>query len=57
MIRLDVLNLIWSTFSGIMTPLATEGYSATLLNDTFILCIGGGRHYLQQTQNLLSFIG
>ncbi|CAG8615609.1 6933_t:CDS:2 [Gigaspora margarita] len=42
MIRLDVSNLIWSTFSGIMAPLVPVGYSATLLNDTSILYIGGG---------------
>ncbi|KAF0384721.1 galactose oxidase [Gigaspora margarita] len=42
MIRLDVSNLIWSTFSGIMAPFVPVGYSATLLNDTSILYIGGG---------------
>ncbi|CAG8753395.1 33577_t:CDS:2 [Gigaspora margarita] len=42
MIRLDVSNLIWTTFSGILAPLVPVGYSATLLNDTSILYIGGG---------------
>ncbi|RIB04855.1 hypothetical protein C2G38_2148819 [Gigaspora rosea] len=42
MIRLNVSNLIWSTFSGIMVPFVPVGYSATLLNDTSILYIGGG---------------
>ncbi|CAG8749627.1 37574_t:CDS:2, partial [Gigaspora margarita] len=42
MIRLNVSNLIWSTFSGTLAPPTPVGYSATLLNDTSILYIGGG---------------
>ncbi|CAG8706971.1 30170_t:CDS:2, partial [Racocetra persica] len=42
MLRLDTLNLIWAeVYSGIMAPAIPRGYSATLLNDTSILYIGG----------------
>ncbi|CAG8586409.1 20075_t:CDS:1, partial [Racocetra persica] len=43
MLKLDVTNLVWSILPGLFAPLASEGYSATLLNDTFILYIGGGQ--------------
>ncbi|CAG8803075.1 45448_t:CDS:2, partial [Gigaspora margarita] len=42
MIRSNVSNLIWSTFSGTLAPSVPVGYSATSLNDTSILYIGGG---------------
>ncbi|CAG8817571.1 26551_t:CDS:2, partial [Gigaspora margarita] len=42
MIKLDTLNLNWTEFSpGPEAPIGVQGYSATLINNSSILYIGG----------------
>ncbi|KAF0552260.1 galactose oxidase [Gigaspora margarita] len=42
MIKLDALNLNWTEFSpGPVAPIGVQGYSATLINNSSILYIGG----------------
>ncbi|CAG8639365.1 11883_t:CDS:2, partial [Cetraspora pellucida] len=55
MMKLDVSNFVWSTLPGIMAPLASEGYSATLLNNASILYIGGGQ-YLRTANPEFSYL-